>query len=220
VSSDPRDFSYKPPRVVGDVPPDYRGPLYYRISNVSTPRTSFGFKGWSKAEKLIYQRLPGVNNYGPVGLEPGRIVDGQGNLLPEFAEPIQARVDTRRKAADWELRTLPPLISARVKQIIDEFEPDKGVFIPIDAAWPDGRVDRYYWAVWGRLWGPATDDFTPPRWISAGIGDREFHFVSASRVGGRHFIWNPSYTLVSEPMLQRFGDVLQSQQVFVPVGVH
>jgi hypothetical protein len=219
TATDPRDFVYKPARIVGDVPADYHGPLYYRISNSSAPRTSFGFKGWSKAEKLIHQRLPNVNDYGPIGLEPGRVLDHLGQLLPEFAEPIQAQVDTRRNAADWELRTIPPLVSARVKDIIDEFEPGKSVFIPIDAAWPDGRVDRYYWTVWGNLWGRATDDVVPPRWISAGLGDREFHYVCASRVQGHHFIWAVSYIVISEAILKRFGDILLPQQVFVPVGI-
>jgi hypothetical protein len=217
ATPDPRDFVYKPPRIVGEVPPDYEGPIFYRISSLSSPSTGFGFKGWSKAEKLIYQRLPNINDLGPVGLEPGRVVDERGKLLPEFAEPIQAKVDTRRRSADWELRTYPPLISARVKEIIEEFEPGKAVFIPIDAAWPDGRVDRYYWAVWGNLWGRATDDFTPPQWFHS--RDEGFHYLSAAKVEGRHFIWGGSYIVLSEEIVERFGDVLVRQQVFVPCGV-
>jgi hypothetical protein len=219
MSLDPRDFVYKPPRVMGDVPTDYDGLLYYRISSLRSPTSRFGFRDFGKAHKLIEQRLPGTAYYGVQGLEPGRVVDEHGNLLPEFAEPIQVRVDRGVRASDWELRTSPPLVSGRVKGIIEEFEPGKAVFLPIDAAWPDGRVDRYYWAVWGRLWGPATDDFVPPRWLDPTLGDQEFHYVSASRVEGRHFIYGSPYIIVCEPVFRRFGDVLLPQQVFVPVGV-
>jgi hypothetical protein len=217
--SDPRDHVYKPPRIVGEVPPDYDGPVFYRISSLSSPSTSFGFKGWSKAEKLIYERLPSIADLGPLGLEPGRVVDERGNLLPEFAQPIQAQVDTRSASADWELRTWPPLVSARVKDIIEAFEPNKAVFVPIDAAWPDGRIDRYYWAVWGNLWGRATEDVVPPRWLNSHGGDQLFHYLTASRTEGRHFIWTPSYVVLSGAIVQQFGDVLQRQQVFVPCGV-
>jgi hypothetical protein len=217
TTPDPRDHVYKPPRIVGEVPADYEGPVFYRIANVSSPSASFGFKGWSNAEKLIWERLPNIAYLGELGLEPGRILDEQGQLLPEFAEPIKAKVDTRRKSADWELRTYPPLVSDRVKEIIDEFEPGKAVFIPIDAAWPDGRIDRYYWAVWGKLMGRATDDITPPQWFHS--GDREFHYLSAAKVAGRHFIWGGSYTVLSGEIMRRFGDVLLRQQVLVPCGV-
>jgi hypothetical protein len=219
TTPDARDFVYKSPRIVGEVPDEYEGPLYYRVRNLKSPKYRFGFKDFRRATKLLSERLPGVIYYGEAGLQPGRVVDDCGVLLPEFVRPICVDVKPGCTAPDWERSFNPPLVSARVKELIERFERGKAVFIPIDARWPDGRTDRYYWFVWGKLSERATDDVVPPGWLDASNGDERFHYLSAARLAGRHFVTTSAYTVVSETMLEQLGDILTKEQVFVPVGV-
>jgi hypothetical protein len=215
TTPDPRDFVHKPARIEGTIPADYDGPVYYRLRQLRDVKHWFGFKGWNKAAEHIFERFP---NYGD-GAYLHRALDANGRLLPELAKTIQVDVATRRKSADWERHAHYPLISARVKELIEEFEPGKAVFIPIDARWPDGRVDRYYYYLWGKLSERIFPDVLPPKWLYGSHEDDVFHYLPPERLPGRHWMVGQGYFVVSQQMLERLGDILPKEQVFVPFGV-
>lgn len=134
-------------RIVGDIPEGYAGPIYYRIiENQSGPYFTDKFEvDAESAERRALLHDP--RNKDRNILTSGLVLDPEGKVLPEWQAPLKYNI-LQDKPLSFEF--MPGgLTSERVHDVIEALDPGKHVFIPIDARWPDGRIERLYSMKWG-----------------------------------------------------------------------
>lgn len=134
-------------RVFGTVPEGYSGPIYYRTAyHYLTRRTiysRFRFEKDPLSEELRALDIAGTIR-GRSILTPGIIVDEDGSLLPKWQVPRKAHVLGKRPLKDVEGNGLRGMVSERVRDAIVSLEPRSHLFMPYDAIYEDGRMERLY----------------------------------------------------------------------------
>jgi hypothetical protein len=227
----------RPPRVKGEVPEDYSGPVYHRLAeDMFAPVGKPAFR-WAD-DKLRLERAfntrDRLNGY-------RALLDGSGKLLPEWHVPLKAKILGDRPLRE-EYAPADPYtrLSERVYDAITSLEPSSHVFVPIDATRDDGTVERYYamfmaGAKLGQVLHPdvnklerivypdGTSDWSDPRWLSPASPDRDhFGYLDKAKIGDRHLFEGSSGVVCFSPDLfgriAVFGDVLPKFYYFVPIG--
>lgn len=134
-------------RVFGTVPDDYAGPVYYRTAHHNLTRRTvysrFRFEMDPLGAELRQLDLAGTIR-GRAILNPGFIVDESGVLLPKWQTPRKARVVGKRPLRDVQGDGLSGMVSERVHDAIVSLEPRSHLFMPYDAIYEDGRMERFY----------------------------------------------------------------------------
>ena len=220
-----------PPRINGQVPDDYRGPLYYRVQNL----TYYGGKKplhalLSYEDRGVRRRLAKVDLSRAALRRDPVLCDARGDLASAWRTPIKARLwATPRK--NWE--EFDRIVSSRVRDVIEEFAPGIHYFVPVDIDDRQGGFRAYFFFCglgWtrevvaaeasgitettttvggGRI--PAFPDF---------ISSERFAYLDGSVIDGAPLFYDGRLSLVfCRELVERLGDVLPRNQAFVPMGV-
>lgn len=136
-------------------------------------------------------------------------------------------------------------MTERVHDAIEAIEPDRHLFIPIDATRPDGQVERHYFMKWGDAFLPerpptldpaknglepvtyigGSTGYSKPAWTQYEKDEVHFGYLNADAIGDRHlFACNllDNQAVLSEALidaLRPFGDVFSKFHILCPIGV-
>jgi hypothetical protein len=225
----------KPAPIRGEVPPDYRGPVYYRARIDSYEGFKRGVHEFIKFEqKGLGQDLASADPIQAAHRVAPQLFDEKGELLPKWTVPLKARAasDAPKNWPEWASGSYT-VVSQRVRDAIEEFEPGKHVFIPIDVANKDGSARRVYafyqissetrpslaLAANGieHSLGPSGDPlFEKPEWLKS---DR-FAYLNSQVVRDSAVDFDPRTGLVlSGELVEKLGDVFPKGLVLVPMGL-
>jgi hypothetical protein len=233
-------------RLVGQVPSDYTGPVYYRTQeNLNEPWGRSRFR-WNEPASKIEKLTGGLNRDGFV-LKSGLVVDEHGALLPEWTTPLKARFlggKTERVEYQYE-GDGPKRISERLHDAIVSLEPNRHIFIPIDVTNDDG-IERQYLLFVGKsfFWGdvvlhPSKNRLQPktyvsgsqgyesPSWVQSHSEDRHgFGYLNGRVVDGLHYFAGGSVMnngcIFSPELFDKiagFGDIFEKPIDLVPMGI-
>lgn len=136
----------KPVPILGEIPAGYDGPIYYRT--VTSKGFNFRDKlAFDETDPRIKELLAGRPYTGE--RRPAELVDPAGRLLPKWQRPLKGYI---RQSVPLSFDWLPGgLTRAYVRDIIEELDPSKHIFLPRDMEWDDGRVERFYSMEWTRI---------------------------------------------------------------------
>ena len=237
----------KPLRIRGEVPDGYEGPVYYRtmedLHAPWGPRASFT---WVEDDARL-GRLYNSRSRGRNVLTSGFVVDSDGQLLPEWREPLKARL-VKDKIDREEFIVGDPAIriSERMHDAIVSLEPHEHIFIPVDAARPDGLKLRYYLMFIGKacIWDepvlhPEKNALQQITYISGNVGydapswmkrssSEKYHFgyLNGRVINSRHLFQGgddtSSATFFSPELfekIKKFGDIFPKLYELVPIGI-
>jgi hypothetical protein len=235
----------KPPAIRGKIPEGYSGPIFYRLTNFDAlmcggmPDIFSVLPSERKRKDKIFLHASREKwNLRSSGL----LMDAEGKLLPEWEAPFKARVSQKSEASGIEF--VPQYISQiseRIHDHLEEIEPGRHMFLPVDAERPDGSISRFYYLFKDNAtifcplnskannleFRPSRDGtylvYSTPDWLG---GTREhyatehFGYLDADRVIGRHFFYaGDTSSVFSEELLFRIGGVFPKWCNFVPMGV-
>ena len=136
----------KPVPILGEIPAGYQGPIYYRT--VTSKGFSFTDKiDVDKTDPRIKELLAGRPFTGE--RRPAELVDPAGRLLPKWQRPLKGYI---RQSVPLSFDWLPGgWTRAYVRDIIEELDPYKHIFLPRDMQWDDGHVERFYSMEWTEI---------------------------------------------------------------------
>jgi hypothetical protein len=224
--------TFKPPRIKGEPPPGYDGPLWYR------PRSTYPFDPrypFSIPTKLG-NRLYGDNS-GKRIFTSGEIVDPDGNLIPPFDRPVPCKKTAKSPKHPPEfIGGTGNIISDRVYRAITSLNPSDQIFVPLDVANLDGSTERWYMMYFGssalyNFLDPTMNDIelktsasgsvfhNIPQWLDDRSSTR-FPYLDADVVAGRNLFSSfGGAPYFSEKLIELIGDVFDERQFLMPVGV-
>lgn len=137
----------KPVPILGEIPAGYDGPIYYRTV---TSQAGFSFRdklAFDETDPRIKELLGGRPFTGE--RRPPELVDPTGHLLPKWQRPLKGYI---RQSVPLSFDWIPGgFTRAYVRDIIEELDPYKHIFLPRDMQWDDGRVERFYTMEWTRI---------------------------------------------------------------------
>ena len=207
-----RSSNTKPVPILGELPAGSDGPIYYRIVQ---SQAGFGYP-----DKLAFDDTdPRFKELSPRHQftgerRPAALVDPAGRLLPKWQQPFKGFI---RQSVPLSFDWIPGgFTRAYVRDIIEELDPSKHIFLPHDMQWDDGRIERFYSIVFTRIDcfqrlderpfldaeknGLAFRDFpngrrayTCPNWTGICLArkasevDATFGYIDADVIGDLHF---------------------------------
>jgi hypothetical protein len=229
----------RPPRVLGEVPADYSGRLYYRIraTGRSAPR-------YLQSSPLIFepadvgQAIATADFVQMAHRASPALFDEQGKLRPQFQAPLKARIRSAvpEQLPEWAIGLFfYQLVSPRVRDVIESFEPDKNIFLAVDCSRKSGEAQRRYLfyvqldhiasALAFRANGvePRISDNGNPYWNDWHDhlhANPRFIFLNAEAIGSRKLYYSSHVgVLFAAEVVEALGDVLSEDYAFAPVGV-
>jgi hypothetical protein len=224
----------KPPVIVGDVPPDYRGPLYYRLLNRSAGRRKKPLQEMIKFDdRKLGDRLASVNPLHAAVRRAPQLCDPNGELLSDLREPLKARLkSSASKGWDEFSSGVITLVSPRIRNVIEGLAPDVHYFVPIDISGDEGafRVYAFYCGLSRQYPALALEAngigyslaengvpvFTTPHWLETD----SFAYLDASVIAGVPLLLDWKVWLIfSAELVEALGDVMPAGTVFVPMGL-
>lgn len=219
-----------PPRINGQVPDDYRGPLYYRVQNL----TYYGGKKplhalLSYEDRGVRRRLAKVDLSRAAVRRDPVLCDVNGDLASAWRTPIKARLwATPRK--NWE--EFDRIVSSRVRDVIEEFAPGIHYFVPVDIDDRQGGFRAYFFFCglgWTRdVVAAEASGITDTTTVGGGripafpdfVSSERFAYLDGSVIDGAPLFYDGRLSLVFRgELVERLGDVLPRNQAFVPMGV-
>src|SRR5262249_5103509 len=131
-----------PPRINGQVPDDYRGPLYYRVQSL----TYYGGKKplhalLSYEDRGVRRRLAKVDLSRAALRRDPVLCDADSDLRAEWRAPIKGQVWAAPRK-NWE--EFDRIVSSRVRDVIEEFAPGIHYFVPVDIDDRQGGFRAYF----------------------------------------------------------------------------
>jgi hypothetical protein len=134
----------KPMRKAGEVPGDYQGPVYWRVCQYGVALMT-----GNGGEPIV--SIEGVERNGrslwrePSIYASGDVFDENGEIFPEWREPLKAKWNTDQPIrVEYSRGKHFARVSERVLDAIESLEPGMHPAFPIDIYAPSGRVDRRY----------------------------------------------------------------------------
>lgn len=225
----------RPPRIAGEAPPDYTGPLFYRTAapTYAVPKSLWG-------APVRFEERDLTDLFASVGLLEAaqrvtpKLFDGEGALLARFRAPLRARLRPGLPKArpEWHRVNALVYVSERVRDIVERHEPGINLFVPIDAEGDEG-LERLYLLLPQsfHLAGPFafaangvtvyhTDAGDPFGMLPPGGEQTHFYYLNSAAIGPRKLYPTGDLGIVlHETLVAEMGDVLPKGEVFVPVGV-
>jgi hypothetical protein len=224
------------PVIHGSVPDHYQGPLYYRWH-------VFTYHGYRQPLQLqiviedrsIAERLMTLNQCLAALRRDRRLCDENGELRADLRAPLKARLRTKAYKSWPEITAgMLILVSPRVRDVIESFDPGVHYFVPIDIADRTGGSFRTYAFFPGRtsvdpmlapkangLACTVTDggdiEFRYPESITT---TEQFGYLNRAVIGDAALLYDYRIGLMfSAPLVEQLGDALPKNQCFVPMGV-
>lgn len=231
-----------PARTIGDIPPDYHGPIYYRLQRI-----------WRRPQRMVQEfirieqdgrgkrpqdslarRLGGLDRHAAaLRIEP-KLFDEGGNLLPEWRGPLKAKL-----LADAP-KTWPEFgggiityVSERFRDVVEREEPSTHTFIPLDVSGAGRSTFRMYVFFCGnavrrtaiamransiayRLSERGTPIFSVPEWMET---TSQFAYLNNEVIGESELFYDVRAGLIfSDNLVRALGDVLPSDTTFIAMG--
>lgn len=223
---------WKPPRISGEVPAWYSGPIYYRQITTSGPPGPKLFGQFIKFKKRkiagvdVVERFGNMDSLFKARLAYPEMFGPEGALLPEWLEPLKAE----KKAnfpKKWD--NLNPgflqLMSERVKCAIEKVEPGRHIFVPVDVEPDDGDPGRVYIFKTGQggygyraldnEFNPDGRHFSmPPQVLNS-----DFALLDPAKINDWQWFECEVGLVRSQEMIQELGDTLPEKVLLVPIGV-
>jgi len=236
----------KPIRTDGTVPPDYRGPVYWRLTEyhpiVGKSDEPIEFLDSRERQDRLWidrYKMPGKDIF-----SSGTVFDENGQILPEWIEPLKARwTSTKPVRVEYAPGIHSARVSERVYDAIRSLEPGKHHAFPIDVSCADGTIERRYELFFAqdafleaRELHPAANNLQPlpkpigiyryqtPLWMSAAYArDNHFGYLDREAVGNHQWFKGSDTNHIFSPALFEklgaFGDIFEKWHVALPMGM-
>ncbi|KQP13454.1 hypothetical protein [Methylobacterium sp. Leaf93] len=237
---------FKKMRTAGVVPPDYDGPVYWRVmqyhlvSGASDEPIAFTDDP-ARLDRLWidWNKMPGKSIF-----TSGTVFDEDGAILPEWKQPIKAKWT---KPGPVRVEYSPGRYSARVSErvldAIESVEPGRHHVFPIDVRCTDGTIERRYQIFFaqdafvdGIEAHPVANAleplpkpvgvyrFRPPTWLYAfDIDEDQFGYLDRSVVGGMRWFKGTATNHYFSPdlfsKLRPMGNIFPKWDVALPIGM-
>lgn len=235
MTANPPD-SLSPPRIAGEVPANYAGPLFYRTAypTYDVPRYMYGAPVIFD-DKALNERMGVASALDIAQRVTPKLFDGNGELLPDLRKPLPAKFRSTLPASrpEWHLAQTMHYVSERIREIVERHEPDINLFIPIDARGDDDAIERIY------AFLPQSFHLAAPLALAANgvqvhrneagdpfgllppsVGQTDFLYLNSAALGRRKLYPTGDVGLVlHEDIVAELGDVLAKGEFFVPLGV-
>ena len=223
------------PRTSGSVPPDYRGPIFYRI-RVNHDEYAYRqlYAHLKFANRDLARRLATAYPHEVALRVDPRLFGPDRELLPIFRQPIQASLSASapKKSPEWSFGQ-PQLVNERVRAAIEGLQPRKHLFIPIDISGPGGCTRRYVFFVQREHTQTvlameangieySTNEsgvplFPTPAWA---LSMDHFGYLSAPIVEGAAIdVDGRIGTVLSKALIDELGDVFPRGLYLIPMGI-
>lgn len=233
-----------PARTIGDVPPDYHGPIYYRLQAVRGRRPERMAQEFIRIEQeprpkriddALGQRLATADRQEAALRAEPKLFDEQGNLRPEWRGPLKARMlsTAPKKWADFPGGGIA-YVSERFHDVLEDVEPRRHIFIPLDVAGTDRPEFRMYVFFAGnaarrpvlamrangieyKLSERGTPFYPRPQWLS---DTSRFAYLNSEVIGDAQLFYDRQEGFIfSEKLVEAMGDILRPDIIFVALGV-
>ena len=223
------------PRISGTVPPDYQGLIFYRTRvNHREYAKAHLFQHLKFANLDLARRLAQAYPHEVAVRVAPSLFGRDRELLGIFREPVQAslRASAPKNLPEWSFGNVH-LVNERVREAIENRQPGKHLFIPIDVSGPQGGLRRYaFFAQRDHVQTPlaleanqityTTNEYGnpvvgAPSWISS---MDHFGYLSAPLVEGVAVDFHTSIGLIlSKDLIDELGDVFPKGLYLIPMGV-
>jgi hypothetical protein len=235
----------RPIRTAGEVPAGYRGPVYWRVAEYH-PLTGPGDERIEFLERPERLDRLWIDRYKMPGKDiftSGTVFDENGELLPEWKEPLKARWKNSPKPVRVEYASgeHSARVSERVYDAIQSLEPGKHHAFAIDVSRTDGKVDRRYQVFFAQdAWlaerelHPAANNlsrfeapyeaygYRPASWMIS-VTENHFGYLDRETIGDRHWFKGTGTNHILSPALfeklKPFGDIYEKWDVALPIGM-
>jgi hypothetical protein len=225
---------HRPPRISGTVPPDYRGPIYYRT------RADHG--EYAKAQLFQHLKFANLDQARRLALAypeeaavcaAPSLFNRDRELLSIFSEPVQAslRASAPKALPEWSPSNVD-IVNERVREAVEKRQPGKHLFIPIDVSSSHGCLRRYAFFVQrdhvqtplaleaNQIAYTINEYGNPvvraPPWIASD----QFGYLSAPVVDGVAVDFHATVGwILSKDLVEELGDVFPKGLYLVPMGV-
>jgi hypothetical protein len=236
----------KKTRTAGEVPADYRGPVYWRVVQyhpmVGRSDEPIEFLDSRERQDRLWidrYKMPGKDIF-----TSGTVFDENGEILPEWKEPLKARWTTSRPVrVEYAPNSCSARVTERVYDAIQSLEPGKHHAFPIDITRSDGSTERRYEVFFAqeamlseRELHPAANNlrpfakpygpyrYQPAIWMSSGHAtDHHFGYLDHETVKDHHWFKGSDTNHIFSPVLfeklRSFGDIFEKYYVALPIGV-
>jgi hypothetical protein len=233
-------------RTAGTVPPEYRGPIYWRLTqyhpltgNSDEPIEFLDSRERQARLWIDRTRMPGKDIF-----TSGTVFSENGQILPEWNEPLKARWTSNRPVrVEYAAGLHSARVSERVYDAIQALEPGKHHAFRIDVTRSDGTTERRYELFFAQdaLLGerelhPQANDlhpydkpfgpyrYQPASWMSAARAqDNHFGYLDRAVVGGHQWFKGTGTNHIFSPKLferlQPLGDIFERWFVALPIGM-
>jgi len=222
----------KPPRIKGEPPSGYDGPLWYRLRSTYPFDPRYPFSIPTKLGNRLYG-----DNSGKRIFTSGEIIDSEGNFIPPFDKPVPCKKTAKSPKHPAEfIGGTGNIISDRVYRAITSLNPSDQIFVPLDVANQDGSIERWYMMYFGNsaldhFLDPIANElelgvnsagkpfYRTPTWLSDRKSDR-FPYLDGSIIAGRNLFSSfGGAPYFSEKLIELMGDVFDERQFLMPVGI-
>jgi hypothetical protein len=236
----------KPIRTAGQAPADYRGLVYWRVAqyHLMTGRADERIEFLDSRDRqdrlwIDPHKMPGKNIF-----TSGTVFDENGQVLPEWKEPLKARWTTNRPVrVEYAAGTHSARVSERVYDAIQSQEPGKHHAFQIDVSRSDGTIERRYELFFAQdallaelELHPAANNlrpfekpfgayrYAPAPWMSAACAtDNHFGYLDRETVRDHHWFKGTGTNHILSPALfeklRPFGDIFEKWFVALPIGI-
>lgn len=223
---------WRPPRIHGEAPAGYDGPVYYRLirlyggaSGKKDISQHISFQSRKIGGQNVEQRWAAYHALGNLRLDHPDMFEASGALKAEWCEPLIAK----RKASfpkRWDRLESFRQCSQWVRDAIEAVEPGAHVLLPIrlvGGGLEDEMIYRLTCGNGGRGFVGLSEQSNPTQnWVSGGFHlaqTTDFAYLAADRVLGKHILWCELGFVWSKALIDRIGDVVSEQIGLVPMGV-
>ena len=233
-------------RTAGAAPAEYRGPVYWRVVQYHPVVGASGepiefLDSRERQDRLWIDRykMPGKDIF-----TSGTVFDENGQVLPEWKEPLKARWTSDRPVrVEYAAGIHSARMSERVYDAVQSLEPGKHHAFPIDVSRSDGTIERRYEVFFAqdallaeRELHPVANNlhpfekpfgayrYRPALWMSAAYAqDHHFGYLDRETVGDHHWFKGSDTNHIFSPALfeklRPFGDIFVKWDVALPIGM-
>jgi len=236
----------RPIRTAGTVPANYHGPVYWRLVQYYplTGKSDEPIEFLDSRERQDRLWIDRIKMPGKDIFDSGTVFDENGQILPEWKEPLKARWTSNRPVqVEYVAGTRSARVSERVYDAIRSLEPDRHHAFPIDITRSDGTIERRYELFFAQsaLLGerelhPQANSlkpfekpfgayrYQPASWMRAAHAqDNHFGYLDREVVGDHQWFKGTDTNHIFSPTLfeklQPFGDIFEKWFVALPIGM-
>jgi hypothetical protein len=223
---------WRPPRIHGEVPLGYDGPVYYRSIRLFGGKSGkkdisqhISFQNCKIGGQNVEQRWAAYVALDPMRLDHPDMFEASGALKTEWCEPLIAKRKASFPQGSDRLESFGHC-SQWVRNAIEAVEPGVHAFLPVrltGGGSEDDVIYRWVCGNGGRGFVGLSERSNPSQnWVSGGnhlLQTTDFAYLSVRKIEGRHILWCELGHVWSKELIDRIGDVFSDQIGLIPMGV-